>query len=118
MSTSDKVYDGDFTFCINGRKSQVDICLENDSALEFLKAFATHRISCNFSDHAPISTSLDFDINLSIPTNEILSDILTSNGCHTETRPRRLPTNVNWKAYVKTASKDLTSLILRMKSII
>ena len=109
-SYNNNIFDGDFTFNKDERKSQVDICLANDSALNSVRAFNIHNIPNNFSDHAPISASLEFDINSSIPTSEIIRDILSNKGDDIGKRPRKLPTDINWQAYANTASQDLTNL--------
>ena len=117
LSIHGKVLDGDFTYCKDNRRSQVDLCLSNDRALHSVEAFHIHKLPINFSDHAPISAELLFDINSSIPTNYITSDLLSNNEDDTGRKPRKIPTNINWDAYVNTASRDLHDLKERMDSI-
>ena len=117
LSIDGKVFDGDFTFCKDNRKSQVDLCLSNDCALNSIQAFRIHNLPINFSDHSPISTELLFDINSTIPTNVVTADLLSNNGDDAGSKPRRIPTNVNWDAYAITASRDLCDLKVKMDRI-
>ena len=107
LTTHRKDFIGDFTFNKDGRKSQVDICLANESALKVITDFNIHKMNMNFSDHDPISTKLSFDISESIPTSQVVADILSNNGEDNEKRPPKLPTNINWEAYATAATNDL-----------
>ena len=117
LSVTGKRFDGDFTYYKDNRRSQVDLCLSNVYALDSVKAFQIHKLPFNFSDHAPISAELIFDINSSIPTNYITADLLSNNGDDAGTKPRKVPTNINWEAYVITASRDLHELKTKMDNI-
>ena len=99
------------------RRSQVGLCLSNEHALDSVKAFHIHKLPINFSDHAPISAELVFDINSTIPTNYITSDLLSNNGEDAGPKPCKITTNINWDAYVNTASRDLNVLKGRMDNI-
>jgi hypothetical protein len=110
LSTHGQNFDGDFTYNKDGRRSQVDICLVNTSALEAVTSFNIHHIPINFSDHAPISVELSFEINSTIPTSQVTADILSNNGEDSDRKPPKLPTNINWDAYAATATKDLEQL--------
>ena len=76
LSIDGKVFDGDFTFCKDNRKSQVDLCLSNDCALDSIQAFRIYNLPINFSDYLPISSKLVFDINSTIPTKDVTADLL------------------------------------------
>ena len=110
LSIYGKDFDGDFTYHKDDRKSQVDVCLSNNRALDSVTAFRIHTIPFNFSDHLPISTELEIDINSSISMSHITADILSNNGDDAGTRPPKIPTNINWNAYINTASKDLQEM--------
>ena len=79
-----------------GKWSQVDLCIANESALEKVKSFSIHQLPTNFSDHCQISTSIEINMNSSIPLSQVLPDILSHNLDQTnKKRPGRLPTNIN-----------------------
>ena len=104
-------FDGDFTYNKDGKRSQVDLCIANERAMDSITSFKIHQLPTNFSDHCPISTSLAIDMTSSISSSQVLTDILSNNGDDTNMkRPRKLPTNINWEAYVNTASIDLQKL--------
>ena len=108
LNTTNNNFDGDFTYSKDGKNSQVDLCIANEHAARSVSAFRIHKLPTNFSDHSPISTSLEIDVTASIPSSQVLADILSNSGDDTNRkRQRKLPTNINWEAYVNTATIDL-----------
>ena len=116
LNVGNNDFDGGFTYSKDGKRSQVDLCIANEQAVHSVRGFKIHQLPSNFSDHCPISTSLEIDITSSIPSSQVLMDILSSKGDDTnKKRPRKLPTNINWEAYVNTASIDLQRMKEELK---
>ena len=116
LTVGDNDFDGDFTYNKDNRKSQVDLCIGNEQAVHATTSFQIHKMQNNFSDHLPISASLTLNMSSTISSGQILHDILWDNDLNSR-RPKKLPTNINWDAYVNTASIELQKLNQELENV-
>ena len=102
--------DGDFTFFRGERKSQNDICLTNQTGLNKIKDFTIHRIGWNFSDHSPISVTVNLDLYDSSLPRMASFDILSVPEKSVRRPQKVLSKNVNWEGYNIIARNELRML--------
>ena len=100
--------DGDFTFFRGDRKSQNDLCLSNLTGLRKISDFCIHKIGWNFSDHYPISVTVNLDLYDSSVSTAASSDILSDPSVKSMERPRKVVSaNVDWQGYRVIASQEI-----------
>ena len=75
LTCDNRIFDGKFTFCKGGRKSQNDICISNSSGLENIKSFNIHDLSFNFSDHSAISCDVELKFSVNVESNIVSADL-------------------------------------------
>ena len=111
LTFKQKAFDGKLTFQKADRKSQNDFCVSNLAGLEKITQFKIHDLPLNFSDHCPISLSLDLNIKSKSEIVLASADILTQSCDVTPRRPIRIHRDkVNWEAFVNTASIELRNI--------
>ena len=104
--------DGAFTYFKGGKKSQNDLGLSNSYGLRYVKDFSIHNIGWNFSDHFPISTTVQLNLyDATIP--EIASaDILTSSADEVSKRMQKIQSPlVDWEGYQVIASREIELMV-------
>ena len=111
--------DGDYTFHRKERKSQNDICLSNIAGLQNIKDFSIHKIGWNFSDHFPISVTVNLDLYDCSVYKAASSDILSDPNIRSEKRPRKVvSTNVNWEGYRVIANQEIAMMQEKVESLV
>ena len=112
LNYGEKIFDGDFTFEKAGNKSQNDACISNTAGLKKTKSFCIHNIDFNFSDHKPISVSIEIPVLEGVKSSVIAEDILSSSWEKTLKRERKIVSeNVDWKAYEALVNLKLQNIV-------
>ena len=106
-----KKFDGDFTFEKGGNKSQNDFCCTNISGLQRVNSFDIHNLSFNFSDHKPISVTVEIPILSGVSSSIVADDILSNSWDVSPKRPKKIVVeNVDWGAYKTLASLEVNKI--------
>ena len=112
LNFNGKTFDGDFTFEKGGNKAQNDFCYTNISGLQRVNSFDIHNLVFNFSDHKPISVSIDIPISSGISSFIVAEDILSNAWDETPKRQKKiLPDDVDWEAYNSIASLEIQNIL-------
>ena len=112
LNYNEKIFDGDFTFEKAGNKSQNDTCMSNLAGLKLIQSFSIHDLDFNFSDHKPISVSMEIPILAGVKSSLIADDILSSSWEKTLRRERKIVAeNVDWNAYETLVSLKLQDIV-------
>ena len=111
LNFNSKIFDGDFTFEKGDKRSQNDFCLTNISGLQKVEAFDIHNVSFNFSDHKPISVSVEIPILTGVSSSIVAEDILSNSWDVSPRRAKKIsPEFVDWNAYCLLAELKIENL--------
>ena len=108
LTIGERKFDGDFTFHKGGRKSQNDICVTNEAGLCAVEGFFIHKIGWNFSDHLPVSVTVNLKLyDSSIPVSAS-ADLLSDASKDANKRQRKVNSvHVDWDGYRVIATNEL-----------
>ena len=118
LKYEEKIFDGDFTYEKAGNKSQNDVCISNLAGLKLTRSFSIHNIDFNFSDHKPISVSIEIPILAGVKTSLIAEDILSSSWEKSPKREKKIISEkVDWKAYETMVNLKLRNIADEVRGI-
>ena len=111
LTYKNKVFDGKFTYYKGDKKSQNDIILGNNKALDNIEQFTIHELSYNPSDHFPVVVACKFFPGINDYMPGAAADLLTDAALPPLKPTMKInPVHVDWNRYSQLAAIEVDIL--------